>query len=129
MFIPIVFNVMQMNLLLLKRRVFQLILIPAILACALPSEAQFNYTTFGNRATITQYTGTNSNVIIPDAINGWPVTDIGFTAFSQNESVTNVVIPDSVFSIDSGAFVSCTNLVSVSMGTNVATIGDASFAL
>mgnify|MGYP004655928671 FL=1 len=63
--------------------------------------------------TITKYTGTESTVILPSTISGWPVTKIGEAAFQDNTTITSVTIPDSVTEIGSNAFAGCTNLTSV----------------
>lgn len=63
--------------------------------------------------TITKYTGTESTVILPSTISGWPVTKIGEAAFQDNTTITSVTIPDSVTEIGANAFAGCTNLTSV----------------
>lgn len=63
--------------------------------------------------TITKYTGTESTVILPSTISGWPVTKIGEDAFQDNTTITSVTIPASVTEIGSNAFAGCTNLTSV----------------
>ena len=88
---------------------------------------QFSYVTNNGTITITKFTGPGGVVVIPDTINGLPVTSIGATAFYQSFNLTNVTIPDSVTSIGSNAFYNCTGLISVTIGTNVASIGDWAF--
>jgi hypothetical protein len=80
-----------------------------------------------NTVTITRYTGTNTAVIIPDTINGLPVTSIGNFAFENKPGVTNVTIPGSVTSIGSCAFLG-TGLTSLTIGRGVTNIGTAAFA-
>lgn len=63
--------------------------------------------------TITKYTGTESTVILPSTISGWPVTKIGEDAFQDNTTITSVTIPDSVTEIGANAFAGCTKLTSV----------------
>src|SRR5208282_2345888 len=54
----------------------------------------FTYTTNAdNTVTITGYTGSGGDVIIPDTINGLPVTSIGYDAFAYCTSLINVTIP------------------------------------
>ncbi|WP_438346995.1 cadherin-like beta sandwich domain-containing protein [Paenibacillus sp. FA6] len=53
--------------------------------------------------TITGYTGTNKDVIIPTTIEGSPVTSIGVSAFFYKQ-LTSVAIPASVTSIGISAF-------------------------
>ena len=65
----------------------------------------FTYTVNAdNTVTITKYTGTGGNVIIPSTINSIPVVGIGDYAFYGCTGLTSVTIPNSVTSIGSGAF-------------------------
>jgi tetratricopeptide (TPR) repeat protein len=53
---------------------------------------------------INKYTGTDKDIVIPEQINGEPVTGIGGYVFS-NLGLTSVVIPNSVSAIGSEAFI------------------------
>lgn len=66
--------------------------------------------------TITKYTGTESTVILPSTISGWPVTKIGEAALKDHTTITSVTIPGSVTEIGANAFAGCTNLTSVTYG-------------
>ena len=59
--------------------------------------------------------------MIPDS-----VTNIGEWAFGGC-SLTNVVVPDSVTSIEFSTFRYCTNLTSVTIGNSVTSIGYGAF--
>jgi hypothetical protein len=87
----------------------------------------FAYIITNNTITITRYTGTNAAVIIPDTINGLPVTSIGNFAFENKTGVTNVTIPGSVTSIGSDAFLG-SGLTSVAIGGGVTNLGSGAFA-
>ena len=78
-----------------------------------------------NSCTITGYTGSGGDVIIP---NG--VTTIGKGIFQFNTSITSVVIPDSVTTIGDNAFDQCESLKTVTFGTNsqLTTIGVLAFS-
>ena len=49
-------------------------------------------------------------MVIPGEINGYPVTAIGRSAFSENTSITSVVIGEGVTSIEYSAFSYCSSL-------------------
>ena len=81
----------------------------------------------GATATITKYTGSETDVTIPREIDGHSVTEIGFEAFYECTSLTNVTIPDSVTTIDEDAFRDCTSLTSVTIPDGVTEIGFEAF--
>ena len=60
--------------------------------------------------TIAGYSGTSTEVIIPETINGHSVTSIGSYAFSGCSSLTSIEIPSSVTSIGYEAFYGCSSL-------------------
>jgi hypothetical protein len=76
--------------------------------------------------TITAYTGSNRNIIIPSQIQGAPVIAIGEEAFREKE-LTSVTIPNTVTSIGDFAFY-MNKITSVTIPNNVEEIGEAAFA-
>src|SRR5512140_3443470 len=104
-------------------RKLKLTLLPVLLL-ALPAvvKAQFNYTTNNGEITITLYTGAGGTVVIPDTIDGWPVTRVGDYAFNNCSALTNVAFPNSLTSIGNGAFQS-TSLTNVVLPDNLTSIG------
>ena len=92
----------------------------ALFACAfLPLQAadlsDLTYTMAGGVVTITDCsTGASGELVIPDIIEGNPVTSIGESAFYLCTSLTSITIPDGVTSIGYGAFVRCSNLTRAS---------------
>lgn len=80
---------------------------------------------------ITQYNGAGGDVVIPSTINGEPVTSLSSYSFTKCKTLTSVVIPDSVTTIDGsafgGAFAFCTALTSVVIPDSVTLLGDATF--
>jgi hypothetical protein len=102
----------------------------AWLLVALPvlSQAQFTFTTNAdNTITITGYTGSGGEVIIPDTIYGLPVTTIGASAFQPLKSLTSVIIGTNVISIGNYAFEGCSSLTNVSISSSVTSIGNSAF--
>ncbi len=88
-----------------------------------------HYRIDGGDATIIQYS-TNRDfwlVIVPDKVEGVPVTRIGERAFDNVSDVTDIVLPDSIASIGKGAFVSCGQLESIFIPAGVTSIEECTF--
>jgi len=98
-----------------------------VLASPFSSRAQFTFTTNNGAITITGYTGSGGNVVIPSTTNGYPVTTIGIGAFNGKTTVTSVTIPNSVTSIGDHAFIDCSILTNVTIGNGVSSIGPNAF--
>ena len=63
--------------------------------------------------TVSAYTGTATDVVIPKSYKGKNVTSIGNYAFYSCSSLASITIPDSVTSIGEDAFYYCPSLASV----------------
>jgi hypothetical protein len=81
-----------------------------------------------NEIEITDFIGTEAEVIVPVGIDGKNVTSIGDRAFDYSPSLTSVVILDGVTSIDDCAFLDCSRLVSVKIPDGVTFIGNCTFS-
>ncbi|MDE5799272.1 MAG: Ig-like domain-containing protein, partial [Treponemataceae bacterium] len=68
--------------------------------------------------TLTKYTGTDTDVKIPDGVR-----EIGYSAFKGHTSLTGVTIPKGVTSIGLEAFRDCDKLASVTIPASVTSIG------
>ena len=88
-----------------------------LLLLTLPAvvQAQFRYTTNNGTITITGYAGPGGAVVIPDTINGLPVTRVGDYAFYIKSNLANDTIPSSVISIGNRAFAYCTSLTAINV--------------
>ncbi|MBO5559545.1 leucine-rich repeat protein [Ruminococcus sp.] len=79
---------------------------------------------------IMSYNGTDTELVIPDTIDGKSVTAIrnyAFSTTSTRKSLTSVIIPNSVTSIGDYAFSECKNLTRVTIGKSVKSIGNCAF--
>ena len=68
----------------------------------------------------------SGTVTIPAQWNGLPVTSIHSHAFDNCSSVTKIILPDSIKTIESYAFFSC-GILEISIPTSVSTIGASAF--
>ena len=86
----------------------------------------FVYTIADGEVTITDYKGSETNLVIPSEIEGLPVTEIEAFAFDEC-AMTSVVIPGSVRRIGGGAFYYCINAKSITIPSSVTSIGYGAF--
>ncbi|MCR5819887.1 MAG: leucine-rich repeat domain-containing protein [Bacteroidaceae bacterium] len=56
-----------------------------------------------------------AEIVIPSAMNDYPVTAVGDTAFADRTALTAVTLPSSIESIGDGAFVGCSALTTLTM--------------
>ena len=76
---------------------------------------------------ITEYFGSDENVIVPDVIQSKRVKGIEEGAFEDNDYIHTVILPDSCVEIKNSAFRDCSSLISV-LGNGVKTVGSYAFA-
>ncbi|MDG1362774.1 MAG: leucine-rich repeat domain-containing protein [Akkermansiaceae bacterium] len=69
----------------------------------------------------------SGDLIIPDTIEGNPVTSIGDDAFRFCTSLTSITIGNGVTSIGYAAFQGCTSLTSIKIPDSVTSIGPSTF--
>ena len=77
---------------------------------------------------VTAYTGSDTQVVIPEGYKGLPVTAIGDEAFFNCSHVESVTIPQSVTSIGANAFSNCDGLETVALPDGLTAIGEEAFS-
>ncbi len=75
---------------------------------------------------ITAYNGEDTEVVIPETINGIKITEIDSSAFAGT-GITSVRIPNGVTRVDGNAFASCTSLKTVIIPSSITTIRTTAF--
>ena len=75
--------------------------------------------------TITGFNGSETDVIIPQEIEGKSVTAIGDYAFYFCKNIINVKIPDSVISVGDAPFIGCEKIQKITIGKNFTRINNA----
>ena len=97
------------------------------ICCVCGTEDIWEYSLYDDGCCIIGYSGSDSNVVIPETIEGVPVIAIGVYAFQGCSSLTSVTIPESVTSIGEDAFFGCSSLTSVTIPEGVIHIGSYAF--
>ncbi|MHC1786565.1 MAG: leucine-rich repeat protein [Christensenellales bacterium] len=88
----------------------------------------FTYSVANKEATITGYSGPGGLLRLPNTIGGCSVTSVGASAFQNIPSITGVVFPEGLKSIQANAFAACTNLEYLKFATTIETIGVSAFS-
>ena len=70
----------------------------------------------------------DSDIILPEEIDGINMASIGRSAFSGCSGLTLITIPESVISIGDYAFDGCSGLISITIPSSVTSIGDYAFS-
>jgi hypothetical protein len=92
------------------------------------TEDGWKYCLYEEYASIKGYEGKETELVIPDTIDGLSVTTISDYAFEDMAYITSVKIPDSVTKINSYAFKGCKRLTSIDLGKSVANLGNYIFS-
>ena len=88
--------------------------------------ATFTYSITNGQATITQYSGNSTDVVIPASIGGYPVASIGENAFASS-GITSIILADGISRIDDSAFLYCNALKKVTLPSSITSIGSGAF--
>ncbi|MCR5795892.1 MAG: leucine-rich repeat protein [Solobacterium sp.] len=83
----------------------------------------YEYSVNAAGITITGYTGSGEEVVIPSEIDGMPVKGIGGSAFRGCSSVKRITIPEGVTNIGDYAFCECSSLEEITIPDTVTGIG------
>lgn len=100
----------------LKRMLMVITVVALMLAFTVVPAAAQNSDFIIENGILSRYNGSGGNVVIPEGLG---ITSIGDNAFSKNDSIVSVVIPNGVTSIMNWCFSGCTNLKSVSIPNGV----------
>ena len=83
------------------------------------SAGDFTYSVENNGVKILKYTGTDTEVTIPNKIENLPVTALGDYAFAECKNIVGVEVPDTVTDMGSWTFCNCENLQVVNIPNGV----------
>lgn len=101
--------------------------IPCVIMDVVVPIESLTYTITNDEVTITGCDHSASGTLeIPSTIEGYPVTAIGENAFSDSPLIYKITLPDSVTTINYGAFWGC-GFTSIDLSKNVKTIANETF--
>ena len=92
------------------------------------SDFKYRNNYYGGK-TITEYIGKDKNVVVPSVIDGKPVSEILGSAFSGNDFIESVYLPDTLYKINPSSFKLCLKLKSVRLPSGLYSIGSEAFYL
>lgn len=78
----------------------------------------------GTHATLMEYNGKDSTVVIAPTYNGVPVTKINEYAFSGGNKLTSIIIPEGVQTVGRFAFEGCSSLTKLVIPDSVTEMGE-----
>jgi len=105
-----------------------MLFVSASISLSAASIDDLTYTVNGDTITITDCNiSASGELVIPDTIDGLPVTVIGEKAFSECENLTTVIIASTVTTIGVSAFERCESLSSINIPNSVVGIADSTF--
>ncbi|MBO5501966.1 MAG: leucine-rich repeat protein, partial [Clostridia bacterium] len=76
---------------------------------------------------ITGYQGSESQLTIPDTLDGLPVTQIAASAFENNQTIQSVTLPEGLTQLSFAAFQNCASLTDITFPSTLTTIEDQAF--
>ena len=68
-----------------------------------------------------------SEPVLPEKVEGLPLTEVGPYCFSGNKYLERMILPDSIKKIDRMAFYNCTSLCEIEMGPGLVELGGDAF--
>lgn len=106
--------------------------VPQASSTPVSSEAEkifdgFVYVVEDDGIKITECLKYDEQIIVPEQIEGKPVTVIGDDAFYQHKNMVSITLPDSVTSIEGAPFYRCYSLAKINISANVNFIGQDPF--
>lgn len=90
------------------------------------TSGDYTYTLDGENATITKYNGSETEVEVPEELDGHKVTTLGGGTFATKEMITAVTLPATLTDIKHSCFYGCTALskITVAAGNTAYTVTD-----
>lgn len=95
-----------------------------LLGCAAAeTSGDYEYTLEGGKAVITAYSGTQTVLAVPAALDGHPVGAIGEWAFSGHYELSSITLPEGLAAIPAWLLRDCDSLTAVTVPDGAVSIG------
>ena len=85
------------------------------------------FSVYSDHAVVTGYDKSEADIVIPDAVDGVPVTEIGRSVFMNCSDAASIAMPDSITSIGDYAFWQCSNMEFGKLPASLTYIGKDAF--
>ena len=113
----------------MKKRLWIPIIFLIVMLCVpVMAEDESVWTFDVNDYTLDGYTGTGTDVVVPDTIQGCPVEAIGTGAFGSCAGLTSLAFPETVTLLEGSVGSGCESLASISLPQSLLVMGDGCFA-
>jgi len=99
-----------------------------LIAGAACAENEFLYLQTENGVYISGYTGAETILMLPETLDGQPVTGVAAGAFSGNSTLVELYVPDCCRVIEEEAFAGCIQLRDIYLGSGIESVKARAFA-
>lgn len=99
----------------------------ACIVCGHDKAWEYTIDEAAGTVTVTDYSGNDTEVQMPDTIEGLPVVAFTSQVFSNDRQLLAVTLPEAVTQIPDEAFRGCRNLERISLGSQITSVGRYAF--
>ena len=83
------------------------------------TEGDWEYTVVDETAIVKSYTGSDTIIVVPSTLGGYPVIKLDHACFSDNTNLTAITIPNTVTSLGAYCFSGCSSLTEITIPESV----------